>query len=421
MVMNEPSLPEPRISLVGAVDAEGELVDVECAGGIIVGTRRGGGMTPPLAREVDLRGMVLLPALVEPHTHIDKAYTADSYPNPATDFDGAIIASARSFTEATTEQIAARARRALLSFVAKGCLSVRTHVVVGTFFGMKAVQAVTGVVAELTDLVDVQVVAHITPPVHGPDGRENRALLREAIAMGATHVGGNPYWSDDPVHETHVCLEEAASAGVGVDLHTDETMDPSCLTVMVLAEAVKRTGFPHSVAASHCVSLGVQPPDTQRRVAEALADAGVSVISLPQTNLFLQGRDTEAAKPRGLTAVAALHRAGVKVAAGGDNIQDPFNPMGRADPLEAASLFLSAGQLDPATAFDAVAASARSVCGWPGVALEVGCPADLVALRGSSLREAMAEACTPRVVVRRGKVISEIVARGAAVAGAGLR
>ena len=109
------------------------------------------------------------------------------------------------------------------------------------------------------------------------------------------------------------------------------------------------------------------------------------------------------------------------MAAGGDNIQDPFNPMGRADPLEAASLFLSAGQLDPATAFDAVAASARSVCGWPRVALEVGCPADLVALRGSSLREAMAEACTPRVVVRRGKVISDIVARGAAVAGAGLR
>ena len=297
MVMNEPSSPEPRISLVGAMDAEGELVDVECAGGVIVGTHRGGGRTPPLTREVDLRGMVLLPALVEPHTHIDKAYTADSYPNPATDFDGAIIASARSFTEATTEEIAARARRALLSFVAKGCLSVRTHVVVGTFFGMKAVQAVTGVVAELTDLVDVQVVAHITPPVHGPDGRENRALLREAIAMGATHVGGNPYWSDDPVHETHVCLEEAATAGVGVDLHTDETMDPSCLTVMVLAEAVKRTGFPHSVAASHCVSLGVQPPDTQRRVAEALAEAGVSVISLPQTNLYLQGRDTEAAKP----------------------------------------------------------------------------------------------------------------------------
>ena len=100
------------------------------------------------------------------------------------------------------------------------------------------------------------------------------------------------------------------------------------------------------------------------------------------------------------------------MAAGGDNIQDPFNPLGRTDPLEAASLFVTAGQLDPATAFDAVAASARSVCGWPRVALEVGSPADLVALPGSGLREAMAEACTTRVVVRRGEVISDMGVRG---------
>jgi cytosine/creatinine deaminase len=415
-----PSSPEPRLSLVGAVDAGGERVDVECAGGTIVAVRRGDRMTTALNTKIDLRGMVLLPALVEPHTHIDKAYTADLYPNPGTDFDGAIIASARSFTEATLQDIAARARRALLAFAAKGCLSVRTHVVVGTFFGMKAVQAVTGVVAELTGLVDVQVVAHITPPVSGPAGRENRALLRDAIAMGATHVGGNPYWSDDPVHETYACLEEAATAGIGVDLHTDETLDPSCLTVLVLADAVKRTGFPHSVVASHCVSLGVQPPDTQRRAAEALAEAGVSVISLPQTNLYLQARDAEEAKPRGLTALAALHRAGVKVAAGGDNLQDPFNPMGRADPLEAASLFVSAGQLAPSMAFDAVAATARSVCGWPQVALEVGCPADLVAVPGSGLREAMAEASSARVVVRRGRVVNDMVAHGAATGSAGL-
>jgi cytosine/creatinine deaminase len=419
-VINVPTAPEPRLLLVGAVDAGGEPVDVELASGIIVAVHRGGGVTTPLTREINLNGMVLLPALVEPHSHIDKAYTADLYPNPATDFDGAIVASARSFTEATTEDIAARARRALLAFVAKGCLSVRTHVVVGTFFGMKAVEAVTGVVAELTDLVDVQVVAHITPPVHGPAGRENRALLRDAIAMGVTHVGGNPYWSDDPVHETYACLEEAATAGTGVDLHTDETLDPGCLTVLVLADAVKRTGFPHSVVASHCVSLGVQPPDTQRRTAEALAEAGVSVISLPMTNLYLQARDTEEAKPRGLTALAALYRAGVRVAAGGDNMQDPFNPMGRADPLEAASLFVTAGQLDPVTALDAVATSARSVCGWPRLALEVGCFADLVALPGSSLREAMAEASTNRVVVRRGKVVSDVIGRGAAVAGVGL-
>lgn len=409
-VTNVPSSPELSLSLVGAVGADGARVDIDCADGVIIAVHHGGTKRPPRAADIDLSGKVLLPALVEPHTHVDKAYTADLYPNPATDFDGAIAASGRSFTEATVQDIAGRARRALLAFVAKGCLSVRTHVVVGTFFGMKAVEAVTSVVAELGDLVDVQVVAHITPPVSGTAGRDNRALLRDALAMGATQVGGNPYWSEDPVQETNACLEEAARAGVGVDLHTDETMDPSCLTVLALADAVKRTGFPHAVVASHCVSLGLQAPGTQRRVAEAMAEAGVSVVSLPQTNLYLMGRDREEAKPRGMTALAALKRAGVQVAAGGDNMQDPFNPLGRADPLEAASLFVCAGQLGLGDAFDAVTSSARSVCGWPRVALEVGSPADLVALPGGGLREAMAEASTSRVVVRRGQVVSDGVA-----------
>ena len=404
---NVPFPPGPTLSLVGAVDASGARVDIDCADGVISAVHQGGTRRPPRRTDVDLHGRVLLPALVEPHAHVDKAYTADLYPNPASDFDGAIAASGRSFTEATAQDIAGRARRALLAFVANGCLSVRTHVVVGTFFGMKAVEAVATVVADLEGLVDVQVVAHITPPVSGPAGRDNRAMLRDALAMGATQVGGNPYWSEDPGQETQACLEEAANAGVGVDLHTDETMDPSCLTVLTLAEAVKRTGFPHPVVASHCVSLGLQPPGTQQRVAEAMAEAGVSVVSLPQTNLYLMGRGREQGKPRGMTALAALKRAGVQVAAGGDNMQDPFNPLGRADPLEAASLFVYAGQLGPGDAFDAVTASARSVCNWPRVALEVGSPADLVALPGSGLREAMAGASSSRVVVRRGQVVSD--------------
>ena len=64
---------------------------------------------------------------------------------------------------------------------------------------------------------------------------------------------------------------------------------------------------------------------------------------LPQTNLFLQGRDHPVAMPRGLTAIAALREAGALVAAGADNVQDPFNLVGRSDPLETAALLVMAG------------------------------------------------------------------------------
>lgn len=399
------------VRLVGAVGPDGERIDVECSGGRITACYRGGLSAEARAtagrpeQEVDLSGMTLLPALAEPHAHIDKAYTADRYPNPTGDLDGAIEASHRSFAEMTVEDIARNARRSLAAYLAKGCLSVRTHAALGPVTGLRSVEGILEAVEEFKDLLDVQVVAHISPPIHGVGSRENLALLRGAIAVGATHVGGTPYRAEDPVGETLACLEEAAAAELPVDLHTDETLDPSSLTVLALAAAIEGTGFPFAVAASHCVSLGVQPPDVQRRAAEAIAAAGIAVISLPQTNLFLQGRGHPSAKPRGLTALPALYAAGVAVAAGGDNVQDPFNPMGRGDPLEAASLLVTAGHLDASIAFGAVTSGARSVMGLEPAGLTVGSPADLVAVPGAGLREAIAEADSRRVVLRRGVVV----------------
>ena len=55
--------------------------------------------------------------------------------------------------------------------------------------------------------------------------------------------------------------------------------------------------------------------------------------------------------PRGLTALLALSKAGVNVAAGADNLQDPFNLVGKGDPLETAALMVMAGHYLPAAAY----------------------------------------------------------------------
>lgn len=400
---------DAALVLAGGVGPDGGRVDVECRDGVVTAVVPGGsGPRRPAApgtRVVDCSGLVVLPALAEPHAHIDKAYTADRFPNPTGDLDGAIAASQRCFAEMTAADVEANARRSLAAYLARGCLSVRTHVAVGPTMGLRAMEGVMAAAADYEGLLDVQVVAHVSPPLHGGAGREQRARLAEAIAMGATQVGGTPYRDEDPAAETRACLEAAAAAGVPVDLHTDETLDPSTLTVLELAGIVQGSHFPFAVAASHCVSLGVQDLGTQQRMAEVLAGAGVAVISLPQTNLFLQGRGQVRATPRGITALAALDAAGVALAAGGDNVQDPFNPMGRADPLEAASLLVTAGHLEPEHAFGLVSGAARAVMGLAPVSLDPGSPADLVAVPGSCLREAIAEADPRRVVVRRGVLV----------------
>lgn len=398
----------PPLRLTGALALDRAPIVVDCAGGRIAAVWREAPPPPPGAdtRVVDVAGHVLMPALAEPHAHVDKAYTADDADNPTGDLDGAIKVSALGFAASTVADIERRARRAFAAYAAKGCLAVRTHVAVGPFVGLRSIEGVVRAARDFEPLLDIQIVAHGSPPSDGAAGAGQCGLLKDAFALGATHLGGTPYRAEDPAAETAALLELAGELGKPVDFHTDETIDPTVVSVRDLGRLVARTGFPHPVAASHCVSLGVIPRSEQEEVASLLAESGVAVISLPQTNLFLQSRGVGQAKPRGITALDALYAAGVRVAAGGDNVQDPFNPMGRADPLEAASLLVTAGHLDVPTAFDAVSRSARLVMGVAAGGLVEGAPADLVAVPGTTLREAIAEADTHRVVVRRGALVT---------------
>ena len=169
---------------------------------------------------------------------------------------------------------------------------------------------------------------------------------------------------------------------------------------------MRATGFAHGATASHCVSLGVHPLEVARATAAEVAAAGVGVVALPQTNLYLQGRGSTVATPRGLTAVRALLDAGATLAAGGDNLRDPFNPMGRADACEAASLLVTSGHLSTREAWHAVSAGARRCMGLPVPAAVVGAAADFLAVEAESLDAAVAGAGTARVVVSRGRVVA---------------
>ena len=255
-------------------------------------------------------------------------------------------------------------------------------------------------------LIDFQMVALTGWPMTGPDSAANVRALEEAVEAGVDLVGGCPNLQDDPPAHISDVLALAASAGLDIDLHTDETLDPSVLTLRELARQVSDKGFDGTVAASHCVSLGMQTPDVQAAVAAEVAAAGVSVITLPQTNLFLQGRDDPVGTPRGLTAVNALLDAGAVVAAGADNVQDPFNLVGRSDPLETAALMVMAGHRLPDDAYDMVSNTARRVMGLAPVNFEPGDPVDVVAIDAPSVRGAVADAPMSRRVYRRGRLVA---------------
>ena len=407
-VLRNARLADGRRADVHIDTSDGTIAAVESAGSAPV-DRQAQASAPDGAVEVDdLGGWLLLPAMAEPHAHLDKALTADEVPNPKGDLMGAIEAwfQAAEDGRLSYDRTVQRATQAFEMLLVHGVTAVRTHINVTADIGIASVLAVQEAARAMEGLIDFQMVALTGWPMTGPDSTANVRALEEAVEAGVDLVGGCPNLQDDPPDHISDVLALATSAGIDIDLHTDETLDPSVLTLRELARQVSDKGFDGSVAASHCVSLGMQPPDVQAAAAAEVAAAGISVITLPQTNLFLQGRDDPVGTPRGLTAINALLDAGAVVAAGADNVQDPFNLVGRSDPLETAALMVMAGHRLPADAYDMVSNTARRVMGLAPVNFEPGDPADLVAIDASSLRGAVADAPMSRRVYRRGRLVA---------------
>lgn len=393
----------PPLTIVDALLPSGVVTSLRIVDGVVAAV----GVAPQDGDAVlDARGSLVLPAMVEPHAHLDKAYLSETVPNETGDLMGAILGMTAHAGRITRSDTQERAERAARAYAANGATVIRTHVDLTEEVGLESLLAVLAARDRVRDVVDVEIVALSGWPICGVAGDTQRGLLRDAIAAGADVVGGCPHLDPESEDALDLFLAVAADAGLPVDLHSDEHLDPTRSTLEFLARAVESSGFPNGVTASHCVSLCLRPIDEQRRVADALAAAGVHVVALPSTNLFLQGRDHQQAMPRALAPVAALRAAGVNVAAGWDNLQDPFNPMGRGDCLETAALMAMAGHLLPADAYHAVSNAGRRVMGLPDAGTDVGQVADLVLVAERSVRAAIAGAPSGRIVVRRGDVVS---------------
>ena len=392
------TLPRPLERLTGARLADGRVVDVMIEGDVVTAVLEAGSLgigRPETTLELD--GFLLLPAPAEPHAHLDKALSWDAIRPPMGNLELAIASWRAHAAEMTVEEIAGRARTQALRMLANGTTAIRTHVdILHGADPLRGVRALLQVRDELHGLLDLELVtlASYETPV---------ADIDAALEAGVDAVGGAPHLAPDPVAEVHRLLGIAQSHGVGVDLHTDESLECD-ITLDVLATAVRGWDLP--VSAGHCVRLGMlDGPHRDRVIADVLA-SDVGIIANPITNLYLQGWASDVAMPRGLTAVRALVDAGVRFAAGADNVRDPFNPLGRSDALETAMLLVVAAHLAVDEAYAAVSTGARSVMGLAPAGIEVGARAELLAIRGTDLVDVVANACADRYVIHAGRLVA---------------
>lgn len=366
--------------LCGARLTDGRTVDVRLGGGRIEAVGTTGslavGGTRARGARVDLGGYLLLPAPAEPHAHGDTALSAD-------------VGGPVSYDP---EDVQRRATEAALLQLGHGATALRAHVRVGDVQGLGALAAVLQARRSLRGLTELTAVA-MPRVLTGVAGADGLAILRDAVKMGASVVGGCPDLDPDPTGYVEAVLEVASEHGCPVDLHTDAT-DPARLARLAAMAGGLRPG----VTLGPCGGLGRLPTEVASRTADQLAAAGVAVVCLPQGGCGGVDR-------RGTAPVRLLRAAGVRVAAGSGALRDVSNPVGRGDPLEAAYLLASRYGLRAEDAYDSVSTSARAVLGLPEVRVEAGFPAELLAVRGDRLAGALSLAYS-RIVVHRGRVVA---------------
>ena len=399
---------QPRTLISGGLLEDGSTphILVNSDGRIIEVSERVGDVSSDNVNQIDLDGHLIIPSLVEPHAHLDKSLTADVVPNPKGDLMGAIHGwrDAEAAGVIGHEEMVARIRRSLEMLLASGVTAIRSHINVGGSVSTRYLVAALEAASTFRERMDIEFVALTYMPMSGEGSDVNLKALNEAIELGVEVIGGCPHLEPDSDSCVAKVFELAERHQRKVDLHVDETLDPSALTINDVVRYSSGSGI--LTTARHCVSLGMLPVEQVQSIAESIAAAEVSIVALPQTNLFLQGRDDPVATPRGLTAIHALLAAGVNLVAGADNAQDPFNLVGRNDPFETAALMVMAGHMLPKHAISTVTSNPRKALGMPEVSIKVGQPADLLAVRAGSTRQAIAEAPSDRVVMKGGQVVA---------------
>ncbi|CAN5162500.1 amidohydrolase family protein [soil metagenome] len=405
-------LPRPLTLLQNATLIDGSVCDVTLADGVVTGVSAPGsplsagttlvGTTLAVAPQaaLDLTGFLLMTAPAEPHAHLDKALSFDLIKPPLGDLASAILAWREYAATMTTEGIATRARDAALLLLRQGTTAIRSHVdILLSDDPLRGVRALLQVREELRDLIDIELVALASSDAPDTD-------IEAAIALGIDLVGGAPHLAPDPSADLQRLLRIAERMNVGVDIHTDEGL-AGPLTLGELCAGVRNWPADRNRSAGHCVRLGTLDPAPLSDVLDEVEAADVGIISLPITNLYLQGWEHPVSTPRGLTAVRAILDRGIRFGAGADNVRDPFNPVGRSDALETASLLVTAGHLTLDEAYAAVSDGARSVMGLAPAGVAVGAAAELLAVRGGSLSDVIANASADRFVIHAGNLVAQ--------------
>ncbi|MBE3580560.1 MAG: amidohydrolase family protein [Thermoanaerobacteraceae bacterium] len=364
---------------------------------------------PTEARQViNVGGRTILPAFVDCHIHLDKAWTMDKITNESGTLEEAIDNFMHYFEQADEEDIYQRAMMAAERAVAYGTGALRTHTTVDSRQGLKALRPLLALRERLRGKLEIQVV--IFPSFRGGDALHVKKLIIQALAAGADVLGGCPNLHPDGRTFIDEMFTLAREYSVPIDFHVDESDEPNADVLEYLAEKTLVEGMQGRVTASHCCSLAAVPQAVADRIIGKVRDAGLNVVTLPSCNMFLMGRRDPQPVRRGVTRVNELLQAGVNVAYASDNVRDPFRPFGNGDMLEealfTAQVIQKGYRKGILEVLEMGTYRAAKVMGLQEYGLAPGNYADIVVLEAPDAVEAVLSQARRTLVIHRGRIVA---------------
>jgi len=346
----------------------------------------------------EANGELLLPAFRDMHIHLDKTYFGGPWRavRPIKSIFDRIEEERRLIPE-LLPVAAERAEKIAELLLRNGTTFVRGHVNVEPVSGMKGVETALRLMEAYGDKLDYELVAF---PQHGLLLSDSVGLVRQALGMGATHVGGlDPTAVDGDMEASlHAMMDLAVQADAPVDMHLHEQGESGLATMRRLSELTADAGWQGRVTVSHAFGFASASPAEAEELAERFAEAGISIASTVPIG-------------RTMMPIPMLSRKGVQVDFGTDSLTDHWSPFGKGDMLEKAGRlaelygYSDEYRLSRAIAYGTGGITPLNERGervWPAA----GDDASGVFVRASCSAEAVARLSERSATMHKGKVVS---------------
>ncbi len=363
-------------------------------------------------QELDAAGSLVLPGLFNLHFHSDKCLLGEVMrPNVSGTLPEAIEITNDFKRKYDPKEVAARTLRTLETGVKNGTAYFRLFADVGTIGGLEGARGLLLAREQFQRYAQIQVAAFPQEGIVRDPGAAE--LMDAAIKEGCDVVGGLPwyeYTDEEARQHIDICFELAKRHDLDIHMLVDDTDDANSRSLEYLALQTMRQGFQGRVTASHCGAMAGYNDSYAAKVIDMVATAGITISVNTHINLVCSARLDREPKRRGIARVKELLARGVNVITSQDDVNDPYYPFGKPDPLECALMMAHVAQLtlphELEQVMDMITVNSARTARLSNYGIAPGCRADMVVVDASSVHEALRLQPVRKHVIKDGREVA---------------